>query len=239
MATVSRNKLPRGVKLTIDHIYTPLVNIQNQLQGEIEAENIKADQVPFRLNFNIPMMRCIAAASSDTELYKYKGGMMIPFVLPPLQDDFSIDQVLTKTTPVPVLDSFSFGFDQRGEACSIIGPDPNMFGGPIKVSLTEGGEWKEYSSSDMLIGKTNIFNKSLRSNEEPEVANYRGVGLSEMIDAIENKRTNRCNGKLSLHVLDMIDSTINAAINGVEQNLRTNCERPMVFSENEIKQLMK
>jgi len=60
-----------------------------------------------------------------------------------------------------------------------------------------------------------------------------------MIDAMENKRTNRCNGELSLHVLDMIDSTINAAINGVEQDLRTNCERPMVFSENEIKQLMK
>jgi len=126
-----------------------------------------------------------------------------------------------------------------GTKGSMIVPDPNMFGGSVFSSCAERGEWKEYSSSDMLIGKTNIFNKSVRSNEEPEVANYRGVGLSEMINAIENKRTNRCNGKLSLHVLDMIDSTINAAINGVEQNLRTNCERPMVFSENEIKQLMK
>ncbi len=126
-----------------------------------------------------------------------------------------------------------------GTKGSMIVPDPNMFGGSVFSSCTERGEWKEYSSSDMLIGKTNIFNKSLRSNEEPEVANYRGVGLSEMIDAIENKRTNRCNGKLSLHVLDMIDSTINAAFNGAEQNLRTSCERPVVFSENEIKQLMK
>ena len=126
-----------------------------------------------------------------------------------------------------------------GTKGSMIVPDPNMFGGSVFSSCTERGEWKEYSSSDMLIGKTNIFNKSVRSNEEPEVANYRGVGLSEMIDAIENNRTNRCNGELSLHVLDMIDSTINAAINGVEQDLRTDCLRPMVFSENEIKQLMK
>ena len=126
-----------------------------------------------------------------------------------------------------------------GTKGSMIVPDPNMFGGSVFSSYSESGEWKEYSSSNMLIGKTNIFNKSVRSNEEPEVANYRGVGLSEMIDAIENKRTNRCNGKLSLHVLDMIDSTINAAINGAEQDLRTNCERSMVFSENEIKQLMK
>ena len=126
-----------------------------------------------------------------------------------------------------------------GTKGSMIVPDPNMFGGSVFSSYSESGEWKEYSSSNMLIGKTNIFNKSVRSNEQPEVANYRGVGLSEMIDAIENKRTNRCNGELSLHVLDMIDSTINAAINGVEQDLRTNCARPMVFSENEIKQLMK
>ena len=118
-------------------------------------------------------------------------------------------------------------------------PDPNMFGGSVFSSCTERGEWKEHSSSDMLIGKTNIFNKSLRSNEEPEVANYRGVGLSEMINAVENNRNNRCNGELSLHVLDIIDSTINAAINGVEHNLRTSCEKPVVFSENEIKQLMK
>ena len=126
-----------------------------------------------------------------------------------------------------------------GTKGSMIVPDPNMFGGSVFLSFTERGEWKEYSSADMLIGKTNIFNQSVRSNEESEVANYRGVGLSEMISAIENKRTNRCNGKLSLHVLDIIDSTINAAINGVEQNLRTNCERPVIFSENEIKQLMK
>ena len=126
-----------------------------------------------------------------------------------------------------------------GTKGSMIVPDPNMFGGSVFSSCTERGEWKEYSSSDMLIGKTNIFNKSARSNEEPEVANYRGVGLSEMIDAIKNKRNNRCNGKLSLHVLDMIDSTIHAAIHGVKKDLRTNCERPAVFSENEIKQLMK
>jgi predicted dehydrogenase len=115
-----------------------------------------------------------------------------------------------------------------GTKGSMIVPDPNMFGGSVFSSCTESGEWKEYSSSDMLIGKTNIFNKSVRSNEEPEVANYRGVGLSEMIDAIKNKRTNRCNGELSLHVLDMIDSTINAAINGVAQLVLKSCSTPLM-----------
>ena len=126
-----------------------------------------------------------------------------------------------------------------GTKGSMIVPDPNMFGGSVFSSCTERGEWKEYSSSDMLIGKTNIFNKSVRSNEEPEVANYRGVGLSEMIDAIENKRTNRCNGKLSLHVLDMIDSTIQSAKFSKPIMMRTVCKQPKYFSEKEITKLIK
>ena len=73
-----------------------------------------------------------------------------------------------------------------GTKGSIIGPDPNMFGGPIKVSLTEGGNWKDYSTEEMHLGKINIFNESGRSNESPTNANYRGVGLSDMIFSIEN-----------------------------------------------------
>ena len=38
---------------------------------------------------------------------------------------------------------------------------------------------------------------------------YRGVGLSEMIYAIQNNKTHKCNGDLSLHVLNIIDASIN------------------------------
>ena len=60
-----------------------------------------------------------------------------------------------------------------------------MFGGPVFVSFTEGGEWKECPTEDMRLGKINIKNNSGRSNEAATNANYRGVGLSEMIDCIE------------------------------------------------------
>ena len=53
----------------------------------------------------------------------------------------------------------------------------------------------------MVNGK-NIL---LRTSEQ---SNYRGVGLSEMIYSIENRIKHRCNGELSLHVLDLIESTI-------------------------------
>ena len=58
----------------------------------------------------------------------------------------------------------------------------------------------------MTLGKINIKSQSSRANESPTNANYRGVGLSEMIKAIQNKKTHKCNGNLSLHVLNIIDA---------------------------------
>ena len=43
--------------------------------------------------------------------------------------------------------------DLYGTKGTIIGPDPNMFGGPIKVSLSEGGKWKEYSTATRLANQ--------------------------------------------------------------------------------------
>ena len=57
--------------------------------------------------------------------------------------------------------------------------------------------------------KTNIFSQSSRSNEAPQQSNYRGAGLSEMIYAMENNIKHRCNADVALHVVEMIESTIN------------------------------
>ena len=126
-----------------------------------------------------------------------------------------------------------------GTKGSIIGPDPNMFGGPIKVSLTEGGNWKDYSTEEMHLGKINIFNESGRSNESPTNANYRGVGLSDMIFSIENDCEHRCNEKLILHVLDMLDITIQSAKKLSTLNLRTTCSKTKQFTESEVALIMK
>ena len=125
-----------------------------------------------------------------------------------------------------------------GTKGSIIGPDPNMFGGPIKVSLTEGGNWKDYSTEEMHLGKINIFNESGRSNESPTNANYRGVGLSDMIFSIENNCEHRCNEKLILHVLDMLDTTIQSAKKLSTLNLRTTCSKTKQFTESEVALIM-
>ena len=126
-----------------------------------------------------------------------------------------------------------------GSKGSIVVPDPNMFGGPVSISKELGSEWNEYSVEDMLLGKTNIVNHSGRSNEAPKQANYRGIGLSEMIHAIENNKPHRCSGELAFHVLDIINTAIDAAKNNKEMEIKSTCTKPDVFLEKEISLLIK
>ena len=126
-----------------------------------------------------------------------------------------------------------------GTKGSIIVPDPNMFGGPVISSRKLGSEWNKYSVEDKYLGKTNIINHSGRSNEAPRQANYRGVGLSDMIYAIEKNVQHRCNGELALHVLDLIESTIKAAETGEEITLQTTCKKPDPFTEDQIRHILK
>ena len=60
-----------------------------------------------------------------------------------------------------------------------------------------------------------------------------------MIYSLENNRKHRCNDELALHVLDIIESTILAAESKKEVQLRSTCDQPKSFSENEIKLLLK
>ncbi len=126
-----------------------------------------------------------------------------------------------------------------GTSGSLVVPDPNMFGGPVILSHELGSEWKEFSVENKYLGKTNIINHSGRSNEAPKQSNYRGIGLAEMIYSIENNRKHRCNDQLALHVLDIIESTILAAESKKEIKLRSSCEQPKPFTEEEIKILLK
>ena len=126
-----------------------------------------------------------------------------------------------------------------GNKGSLIVPDPNMFGGSVYTCKKLGQAWKEYKTGKMPLGKINIRGKSLRANESPINANYRGVGLSEMAYCIENRKTHRCNGELSLHVLDIIQSTMKASITGKKQKIKTTCKIPKKFTLKEIKKILK
>ena len=126
-----------------------------------------------------------------------------------------------------------------GSKGSMIVPDPNMFGGSVYVCNKLGDPWKEYKTNKMHLGKINIRSQSSRANESPTNANYRGAGLAEMAYSIENKKINKCNGELSLHVLDIIQSTMKACKTNKPQVIKTTCKKPSLFLTKDIKKILK
>ena len=91
----------------------------------------------------------------------------------------------------------------------------------------------------MELGKINIKSQSSRANESSTNANYRGAGLSEMAYSIENKTEHMCNGKLSLHVLDVIQTIMRSADTKKIEFLSTECDIPKTFTQDKIKKILK
>ncbi len=125
-----------------------------------------------------------------------------------------------------------------GDKGSMIVPDPNMFGGSVFVCKNLGKPWKEYKTNKLPLGKINIRSQSSRANESPTNANYRGAGLSEMALSMLNKKNNMCNGELSLHVLDIIQSIMQACKSGKVKLIKTRCKKPKSFKISDIKQIL-
>ena len=85
---------------------------------------------------------------------------------------------------------------------SMIIPDPNFFSGDILISKKDG-DWEKINNDQMLLG---IPNQS--EDNGTKIANYRGIGLSDMIDAIDNNRQARCSLDLAVHVLEVMEGII-------------------------------
>tara|TARA_B100000029_G_scaffold516847_1_gene636411 strand:- start:100696 stop:101799 length:1104 start_codon:yes stop_codon:yes gene_type:complete len=91
---------------------------------------------------------------------------------------------------------------------SISVPDPNSFGGPVKLRRAGAETW----------------------NEMPLSHNYdeqsRGLGVADMAYALRSGRPHRANGKLTYHVLDIMESIHQSAKLGQHITLESTCTRP-------------
>lgn len=86
--------------------------------------------------------------------------------------------------------------------------DPNNFGGDLW--LRRPGE-PELEKVEMTFGYT---------------GNSRGVGVADMSRAIANGRAQRASGEMANHVVDVINSVIEASDSGQHVTLSTNCQQP-------------
>ena len=95
-----------------------------------------------------------------------------------------------------------------GSEGTILAPDPNTFGGPVR--LRRRGE-AEFSSLPLLFGRAE---------------NSRGLGLSDMAQAIEEGRPPRASGELALHALEVMEGAHVSSDQGRVYVMRTTCPRP-------------
>ena len=152
---------------------------------------------------------------------------------------FKNGTIIRLTLSFDVISHLRNHIELYGEKGSMVVPDPNMFGGSVLISKKMNSNWKNYKTNKTTLGKINIRTQSARANESPTNANYRGAGLAEMINAIKNKKKHRCNGDLSLHVLNIIDAIHRSARKKKKIKIEVDCSKPKLFTKKEINLITK
>ncbi|ULH17222.1 Gfo/Idh/MocA family oxidoreductase (plasmid) [Deinococcus sp. KNUC1210] len=91
-------------------------------------------------------------------------------------------------------------------------PDPNTFGGPLKLRRAGESDWTE-------VPLTRPFAK-----------NARGIGLADLLDAEAHGTPHRASGELALHILDIMTTVLEAAEQGRSLPLSSQANRPEALS---------
>jgi len=95
-----------------------------------------------------------------------------------------------------------------GSEGSLSLPDPNTFGGPVRVKSAKDEEWRDVP---LINGHTE---------------NSRGLGVRDMVTAIHENRPHRTSGETAFHVLDLMQAFEEASTSGQHIEIQSRCERP-------------
>jgi predicted dehydrogenase len=87
-------------------------------------------------------------------------------------------------------------------------PDPNTFGGPVRLRRAGENDWREIP---LTHGYT---------------TNSRGIGVADMSYALRAEQPHRANGALAFHVLDSMQAILEASAEGRHIVLTSTCSRP-------------
>ena len=122
--------------------------------------------------------------------------------------DFTAGAIATIVTSFDVWSSELPRMEIYGSKGTLSLPDPNTFGGPVRVRLAGEQSWSEVP---IAHGYTE---------------NSRGLGVADMADAIRTGRTHRANGELAYHVLDLMHTIHDASREGRHIDMTSSCARP-------------
>ena len=121
--------------------------------------------------------------------------------------DFECGAVATLVTSFDVWKATLPRIEIYGSEGSLSVPDPNTFGGPVRVARP-GGDWAEMPLAF------------------PNAENSRGLAVADMAAASLSGRPHRASAELAFHVLDIMHSIIDASATGRHVDVKSTCPRP-------------
>ena len=115
-----------------------------------------------------------------------------------------------------------------GTEGSIIIPDPNHFGGEVRLAKADG-KFHPLGGWDHPFGTIN----------QDTHANYRSAGLADMAHAILENQEARCSIDRALHGVDVLTSILQSGDTGSFVNVQTKCTIPKALGIEEACELLK
>jgi len=101
-----------------------------------------------------------------------------------------------------------------GTAGTLSVPNPNTFGGPVYLRQAQAGEWSE-------VPLTHRYTH-----------NMRGIGVADMVQAMQAGQPHRANGDMAYHVIDIMQSFHEASSQGRHIEIASTCSRPAPLDPN-------
>ena len=187
----------------------PIVRVSAVGQTGFPRRTITAEDSPFRSR-TIP----VEVLTSVQALLDFASGAQITFVA-------SWDVWRHSLPPIEL----------HGTDGSMRVSDPDTFGGVIATTRGQS-DWMETDTASNTFGRKNW------PIESPLFANYRGLGLAEMVRAIIEGRPHRASVEVGLHTLAVMSAIIESTEKRISIDIAEPCRRPDAFAENEAKSLL-
>ncbi len=125
--------------------------------------------------------------------------------------DFTNGAIATLVTSFDVWSSGLPNVEIYGTEGTLHVPDPNTFGGPVRIRRAQEKEWHEVPLT---------YDYSEQS---------RGIGVADMATALRSGRPHRANGAMAFHVVDVMQAFLESSDEGKHIEIASTCTQPAPF----------
>ena len=103
-----------------------------------------------------------------------------------------------------------------GSEGSLIVPDPNTFGGPVRLWRADGDEWTDVPLTHNHTGSC------------------RGIGLIDLARSLRSGEPHRATGELGYHVLEVMHAFYDSSRESQHIEVKSSFERPATLSTEDL-----